>query len=127
MVLYSRQKNLSNFIKIIYRGDYIFFYHEPHEIRFFPEKPHSEAQGRRGAEFLSLKFSFYYDILSFNEDHEKIKVIIQTTTPRLRVKFLPYSFSCCSVWFVVKFFFFFVFLVFFWLKSIEKEVIIILP
>jgi hypothetical protein len=47
------------------------------------KRPHAEARGRGGAGFLSVKFSFYYDILSFNEVHEIIKIIFQTTTPRL--------------------------------------------
>jgi hypothetical protein len=63
------------------------FYHETHETtrknRFYPKRPHAEAQRRRGAEVESVNFSLYYDILSFKEVLEFIKIIFQTTTLRL--------------------------------------------
>jgi len=48
----------------------------------FPEDFTQKRKGAKNAEFLYVKFSFYYDIFSFNEDHEIIKVIFQTTTLR---------------------------------------------
>jgi len=52
------------------------------------EKNAKDLTQRRGGveplvrEFLSEKFSFYYDILSFNEEHDINNIIFHTTTLR---------------------------------------------